>query len=183
MYEFYVTPPIEFIAIMGGIIAILIILDILVLKGRQIMKKTQFLPKEIKVIALIAITSILIILSLLTTMHFLVKIVIVRSKVIVEIPYVLTCREFNKNDIIKVYIANIYEEKGLRPVIRLAGTSLGTYHVGWFKLANGKIALIVTHSAENLIIETRSGLIVILRPDNFDKFIKVFNREVMKLEG
>lgn len=55
------------------------------------------------------------------------------------------------------------------------------YAIGIFELSNGKKAYVasVDPLGKNLIIELKDGSYVILRPNNFKEFIKIFSKEIL----
>jgi PH (Pleckstrin Homology) domain-containing protein len=60
-------------------------------------------------------------------------------------------------------------EPALRPTLRTFGTGVGRYLLGWFRLANGKKALVMTGRSRVLCIET-DDVWYLLGPDDLDAF-------------
>ncbi|KPV64867.1 MAG: hypothetical protein AOA65_0713 [Candidatus Bathyarchaeota archaeon BA1] len=54
--------------------------------------------------------------------------------------------------------------------------------VGWYRLANGKMALLLSLSPINLVLETRDGYYVLLGPPNFEVFVETFERLFLSVE-
>ena len=57
------------------------------------------------------------------------------------------------------------KDRNLRPVLRAGGTSFG-----WFKLKNGKTALIVATKSKVVCFELKNR-IVMLSPNDFERFV------------
>jgi hypothetical protein len=61
---------------------------------------------------------------------------------------------------------------GLRPVVRVGGTSLPGYRSGWFQLSNGSKALLYVTDPERVVyIPTRQGYSVLLSVADADQFV------------
>lgn len=69
-----------------------------------------------------------------------------------------------------------------KPVIRIFAAGTPGYRVGWFRLANGENALIVARGSKALVIRLKEDYIIILAPENFNNFIKEFNKEAYPVE-
>ena len=79
-------------------------------------------------------------------------------------------KRIDKTAVLKSYLADISKDKNLKLVLRVGGTSFGSYRVGWFKLKNGKTALIVATRSNVVCFELKDG-IVMLSPNDFDRFV------------
>ncbi|ADB57611.1 PH domain-containing protein [Archaeoglobus profundus] len=76
----------------------------------------------------------------------------------------------SKDVVLKSYVADIGRDENLRPVLRVGGTSFGSYKVGWFKLKNGKTALIVATQSRVVCFELKDK-IVMISPNDFERFV------------
>ena len=122
-------------------------------------------------VALMVLTALL---GLLTASAYLTSIEIAPSKLVVAAPP-LAHTVIYEEDIDEAFVADWDENTSLRPVVRTAGTSIGSYKTGWFKLNNGSPALLVTSSSVNLCIRTTQGVYLLLHPEDFAEFLEQFN--------
>ena len=124
--------------------------------------------------ALVALTVLTALLGFLTASAYLTSIEITRGKLVVTAPP-LAYTVIYEEEIVEAFVVDWDENTSLRPVIRTAGTSIGSYKTGWFKLNNGSPALLVTSSPKNLCIRTTQGLYLLLHPEDFAEFLEQFN--------
>src|SRR5262245_19715900 len=66
---------------------------------------------------------------------------------------------------------------GLRPAVRVGGTSLPGYRSGWFRLSDGSRALLyVTDPGKVVHIPTRAGYSVLLSVAETDRFVEALRQ-------
>lgn len=66
---------------------------------------------------------------------------------------------------------------GLRPVMRVGGTSLPGYRSGWFRLSNGSRALLYVTDPEKVVhVPTRDGYSVLLSVSEADRFVDALRK-------
>ena len=123
---------------------------------------------------LAALTVLTALLGLLTASAYLTSIEIAPGKLVVAAPP-LAHTVIHEGEIVEALVVDWDENTSFRPVTRTAGTSIGSYKTGWFKLNNGSPALLVTSSSKNLCIRTTQGLYLLLHPETFAEFLEQFN--------
>lgn len=92
-------------------------------------------------------------------------------------------RKVFREHIVKAYVCDVDTCLGGYSH-RVWGTSIGNFAVGYFKLPNGKEAYVasVDSHGENLIIELKDGTYLVLKPSNFEEFLKVFSSKIVKIK-
>lgn len=123
---------------------------------------------------LAALTVLTALLGFLAASAYLTSIEITRGKLVVAAPP-LAHAVIYEEEIAEAFVADWDEDTSLRPVVRTAGTSIGSYKTGWFKLSNGSPALLVTSSSRNLCIRTTQGVYLLLHPEDFAELLEQFN--------
>lgn len=76
-----------------------------------------------------------------------------------------------KSDIISAAVIDYKTDPSLHPTIRTNGTAIGDYRLGWFVLANGKKAFIMTATPQAVAIELTDKYVMVA-PEDFDGFVK-----------
>ena len=66
---------------------------------------------------------------------------------------------------------------------RTAGTELGSFRSGYFRLSNGASADLLSTGNTNLVLVLKSGVYVILSPENFQSFLSVFAQNVVNAQA
>jgi len=92
-----------------------------------------------------------------------------------EISATLYGRKIPLSDIRKEDVARINpgEDAGLQTRWRTNGIGLPGYSEGWFRLKNGKKALLfVTDKNRSVLVPTKKDFVLILSPANPDEFIR-----------
>jgi hypothetical protein len=74
-------------------------------------------------------------------------------------------------------IVDLRAEPSLRPSSRRAGTAIGDYRSGWFRLRNGEKALLyLTDAKRSVYIPTTAGYSVLLTPQRADEFVRLLRQ-------
>lgn len=74
-------------------------------------------------------------------------------------------------------IADVREERELRPALRTFGTGLPGYGEGWFRLANrDKALLFFTHAPQAVYLPTRDGYKLLLSVERPEEFLEEARR-------
>lgn len=102
-----------------------------------------------------------------------------KTKVILGEQLVITAPPYStitiaRDDIVAASVVNLKEDTPFRPTLRTNGTAMGDYRVGWFMLANGKKAFIMTASPEVVCLELRDKY-VLVAPTDFNGFVAALN--------
>jgi len=80
---------------------------------------------------------------------------------------VVVCR----SDVVSISVVNLSEAQHLKPKVRLFGTSIPGYSLGWFRLADGSKAFLAVSADRAVAIRLRDGSYVIITPSDFDGFL------------
>ncbi|MGE5559462.1 MAG: PH domain-containing protein [Chloroflexota bacterium] len=90
--------------------------------------------------------------------------------------------EIAKSDVISaVVVGELNADPDLRPTLRTNGTAIGEYKLGWFTLANGKKAFIMTATPEVVALELPDKY-VIVAPSDFAGFVRALNERFVPVE-
>jgi len=76
-----------------------------------------------------------------------------------------------RSDVESVSVVNLSEAQHLKPKVRLFGTGIPGYSLGWFKLADGSKAFLAVSADRAVAIRLRDGSYVIITPSDFDGFL------------
>jgi len=87
--------------------------------------------------------------------------------------------KIERSEVLRAYVVDWKEDENLKPVLRTGGASFGDYKVGWFKLKNGRDAIIMASQSRVLCLELKDKYILIA-PDDFEKFLRSFNERVLR---
>lgn len=82
--------------------------------------------------------------------------------------------EIAKSDVISATVIDYKTDPNLHPTIRTMGTAIGDYRTGWFVLANGKKAFMMTATTQVVAFELPDKY-VLVAPKDFDQFVKAVN--------
>lgn len=96
-----------------------------------------------------------------------IKMKVTKELITLEIPPYAT-KQIKPSDVQSIYIADLASDELIRPKIRTSGTGFGKYKTGWFKLADGRDALLMISEERVLILQT-DGLLLMVSPGGIDK--------------
>ena len=180
---FYITPLCEFILLLIVIeIAILLLLTAL-LRRKRVFFGTRLPGGFLRNVVLAVMAFSAAIVIVLLVMHCQVRVVIDEGLIRLEIPPVFTWKEMRCEDVSRVFLVDLEKDKEFRLVLKIIGTSFGDYKVGWFKLTNDRVALLVSTCRINLVVELKDGSLVPLSPSDMERFLEAFERNVRRIEG
>jgi len=81
-----------------------------------------------------------------------------------------------KEEILRAYVIDLEHNESLQPKYHTFGAGMGNYKMGWFKLTNGKDAIMMTTGTKVVCLELEDKYIM-LSPDNLNEFIEELNEE------
>jgi len=76
-----------------------------------------------------------------------------------------------RSDVESISVVNLSEAQHLKPRVRLFGTSIFGYSLGWFRLADGTKAFLAVSADRAVAIKLRDGSYVIITPSDFNGFL------------
>lgn len=79
-----------------------------------------------------------------------------------------------KGDVISADVVDIKTDPELRTVTKTNGAAIGDYKVGWFRLANGKQAFVMTATPQVVAFELADKYVMVA-PGDFAGFVKAVN--------
>jgi len=168
----------------GGLTVIFAFLAVLLFTKPKLSLPRLFFPpwRGYRKLTIAVLCFATVVCAVLLVLHSLVYIKVNEGLVEVSVSSVLTWKSFDRDDVVKSFIVDWRQESGFKPVLRTAGASIDNYNVGWYVLANGKKALLLSLSSVNLVLETHEGYYVLLSPPDFDMFISEFEQLFMSVE-
>ena len=83
-----------------------------------------------------------------------------------------------KEEIRRIYVVDIEYDENLRPKSKKFGEGARSYKKGWYKLANGRDAIMMTTGTKVVCLEL-DGKYIMLSPDRFDDFVEELNEKFM----
>jgi len=86
--------------------------------------------------------------------------------------HLLLSEAVSRGEVEEVRVVDLREEASLKPVVRLFGTSLGEWRVGWFKLSNGSKAFMASLGEKVVALRRRDGTYLVLAPSDFEGFVE-----------
>ncbi|RLE88151.1 MAG: hypothetical protein DRJ96_04685 [Thermoprotei archaeon] len=100
---------------------------------------------------------------------------VTRDEIVVR-AYLLFSESASRGEVEEVKVVDLREDAGLKPTVRLSGTSLGGWRVGWFKLSNGSKAFMASLGDRVVALRKRDGTYLLLAPRDFDSFVEALAR-------
>lgn len=102
-----------------------------------------------------------------------------KTKVIVGETLTITAPPYStitiaKGDVLAASVVNLKDDTPLRPTLKTNGAAMGDYRLGWFVLANGKKAFIMTATLQVVCLELPDKY-VLVAPADFSGFVKALN--------
>lgn len=86
-----------------------------------------------------------------------------------------------KEEILRISVVDLESDESLRPKSKKFGAGTRSYKKGWFKLANGRDAIMMTTGTKAVCLELDDKYIL-LSPDRFDDFVEELNEKFMTVE-
>ena len=83
-----------------------------------------------------------------------------------------------KEEIRRIYVVDLEYAENLRPKSKKFGEGTRSYKKGWYKLANGRDAIMMTTGTKVVCLELDDKYIM-LSPDRFDDFVEELNEKFM----
>jgi cell division protein FtsW (lipid II flippase) len=83
-----------------------------------------------------------------------------------------------KEEIRRICVVDLEYDENLRPKSKKFGEGTRNYKKGWYKLANGRDAIMMTTGTKAVCLELDDKYIM-LSPDRFDDFVEELNEEFM----
>lgn len=165
---FYVPPLMPVTMLYAGIMAFLILLFIFL--WRWIPKQAHFMSR---IIPLAIIVIVMGVASAFMLPAYFANITILEDELKVSIPPFASL-SLSKGEIMRAFTVDWNIDNPYKPVLRTYGASFMGYKAGWFKLAKGEKAVILSVNPRNLALETKHGYYVILGPPDFNRFLETF---------
>ncbi len=170
MSEFYFTIPIINLINIFGIIIGLVIIGVIVWFYSEGVYK--IIGTTIMVIVIILIMYFILILPMQA------KVVLDETLEVNIPPYVHEI--IYKDEIIRGTVVDLEHNESLRPKYQKFGGGLGSSKMGWYKLTNGKDAIMMTTGTRVVCLELEDKYIL-LSPDRFDDFVDELNEKFIPI--
>lgn len=169
MSDFYISPPIDVLVNDIAIIASLVIIGLVIWFYSE--GNNRVMGAGVLGIVII----IFIYVSLIAPAQ--TKVVLDDDTLVVNIPP-YGHEIVKKEEIRRIWVVDLEYDENLRPKSKKFGAGTRSYKKGWYKLANGRDAIMMTTGTKVVCLELDDKYIM-LSPDRFDDFVEELNEKFM----